>query len=499
MAYHRRKFLKAAAAGAGLGALSAPLRAIQCGPLKVAKPKELLIDVHCHIFNADDLPVRGFANHILWRTTGRGELDVRNWLSQSLDWLGQLSAPGIRTETRVLEAILAEKEGMYDRYCRIEHPHGGILASASNFRLHNALAMMELYPETDLFVPAMVDLGEHLRDRSPVTPRQQIDLMEYIFVITGGRFHGYVSFDPLRQARYDTLRGRNSREAPLSPLIMVKRAILEQGFIGVKLYPPMGFRPIGNHELLDCKKEVHEDHIKLYDGILAELFDWCVSEEVPVITHCNDSNFADVHHSKGSHCNKLGTPGQWAELLKKNPHYRGKLKVDLGHFGRADLHTGTRLKLAEAQELDSPLAKDLANAHQHNKEEAEEFHKALLAYPDSLFADLSNYDTLDSDKLRKGFLEDMKPLMTPEDGLRKQLMYGTDWFMTAQGADPYLRNTRTALPPSMYPDFYGRNAVRFLGLAAGGKPRQRLETFYRKWNLPKPDWMDRVDGVTPAA
>lgn len=492
MTYHRRQFLKAAAAGAGLAALSTPLRAIECGPPVVADHKGLLIDVHCHIFNADDLPVRGFANHVFWHTTGRGELNVGNWFSQALDWLGQLSAPGIRTETRLLEAILAENEAMHERYCRVERPHGGILASATNFRLHNALAMMTLYPETDLFVPAMVDLDEHLRDHSPVTLRQQIDLMEYIFVITGGRFHGYVSFDPLRQARYDTSK-RNSRESPLSPLNMVKRAVLEQGFIGVKLYPPMGFRPFRNPELLGCYQGVDNDHIKLYDEILDELFDWCACREVPVITHCNDSNFADVHHSKGSHCNQLGTPGQWAAFFEKNWHYRGKLKVDLGHFGRADLHTRTRLKLEEARKLDSPLVKSLADKHHHNMEEAGEFHNALRKYPDSLFADLSNYDTLDSGQMRGAFHEDMKPLMAPEGRLAKQLMYGTDWYMTADGADPYLTNLAKALPRERYPDFYGRNAVHFLGLASGQKARQRLEAFYRRWKMPEPDWIKRVD------
>jgi hypothetical protein len=137
-------------------------------------------------------------------TSGRGVLNIGNWLSQMVDWLGQLSAPGIRTETRLLESILTGRVDPYDAYCRVEHPHGGILAQASNYRLHNALAMMALYPETDLFVPAMVDMDAHLGDQALVTPRQQVDLLEYIFVITGGRFHGYAAF--VRCARCGTTK-----------------------------------------------------------------------------------------------------------------------------------------------------------------------------------------------------------------------------------------------------------------------------------------------------
>lgn len=138
--------------------------------------------------------------------------------------------------------------------------------------------MMALYPETDLFVPAMVDMDAHLGDQALVTPRQQVDLMEYIFVITGGRFHGYAAFDPLRQVRYDEKRP-NGRDSPLSPLRIVKRAVMEQGFVGIKLYPPMGFRPIGNAALDGCKGI--NPRAPKYDAVLRELFDWCAAERVP--------------------------------------------------------------------------------------------------------------------------------------------------------------------------------------------------------------------------
>src|SRR6266478_4088139 len=77
----------------------------------------------------------------------------------------------------------------------------------------------------------------------------------------GPRVHGFVGFDPLRQALYDDNRGG----APDGdPMAVVRRAIevnhiavskstkLTGGFIGVKLYPPMGFRATDNKHLPDA-------------------------------------------------------------------------------------------------------------------------------------------------------------------------------------------------------------------------------------------------------
>jgi len=35
---------------------------------------------------------------------------------------------------------------------------------------------------------------------------------------------------------------------PPDPVESVKKAIESQGFVGVKLYPPMGYKPIGNDD-----------------------------------------------------------------------------------------------------------------------------------------------------------------------------------------------------------------------------------------------------------
>lgn len=491
--HERRRLLKLASAiGAGT-LLPGIAAATECSAIAQKESSDLLIDVHCHVFNADDLPVRGFANHIFFHSSGRGELDPRNWVSRTLDWLVQLSAPGIRTETKLLERILTGKEKPFDSYCRVEHPHGGILAQATNYRLHNALALTALYPETDLFVPAMVDMDLHLGDASLVTLRQQVDLMEYIFVATGGRFHGYVAFDPLRQARVDGARpgGHNS---PMSPIRIVQRAVTEQGFIGVKLYPPMGFRPTGNSALQHCGGHGKQERAQ-YDKLLEELFEWCASERVPVLTHCNDSIYADITDPKDSDCFELGTPAQWAALFEgaNAAKYEGKLRIDLGHFGRTDIHSRNRLALLDAEAAGRSDVEKLRKQRDEDLAESKALVAALAAHPESLFADLSNYDSLDDHRLRKAFKKDIGELIQANPHLSRQLMYGTDWFMTPQGGDVYLANMKEALPPPAHRDFYGGNAARFLGLAKGQDTRRRLEAFYRKWGIEAPSWARKID------
>jgi hypothetical protein len=48
-----------------------------------------IVDVHCHTFNGDDLPVRGFVHHLHLRNRVLGSL-----LSRVIDKVVQDTAPG---------------------------------------------------------------------------------------------------------------------------------------------------------------------------------------------------------------------------------------------------------------------------------------------------------------------------------------------------------------------------------------------------------------------
>src|SRR5262245_13527807 len=102
-----------------------------------------------------------------------------------------------------------------------------------------------------LMTPAIVDFSKWLEDEDQLSIEQQVDVMARVACRRDGpRVHGFVGFDPLRQALYDHHQRKGGDKDPMA---VVSRAIevhqilvgnstkTTGGFIGVKLYPPMGF------------------------------------------------------------------------------------------------------------------------------------------------------------------------------------------------------------------------------------------------------------------
>src|SRR5215469_17122948 len=86
--------------------------------------------------------------------------------------------------------------------------------------------------------------------------------------------------------------------SPSSSLQLVKDAVLNHGFIGVKLYPPMGFAPLGNVTLGGTfwnqawiPRPLHRSDMGArLDQALTELYSWCQTNGVPVMAHTSPTN-----------------------------------------------------------------------------------------------------------------------------------------------------------------------------------------------------------------
>ncbi len=96
-----------------------------------------------------------------------------------------------------------------------------------------------------LITPALVDFGFWLDDLATTPITDQINLMGRFAGLYNGRVHALAPFDPWREV----LHGLKAEEAPDGALAEAERAIVEEGAVGVKIYPPMGFRPTGNAEV----------------------------------------------------------------------------------------------------------------------------------------------------------------------------------------------------------------------------------------------------------
>jgi hypothetical protein len=354
-------------------------------------------------------------------------------------------------------------------------------------RYHNALDYLETYSipsrrKIDLLVPSLVDYDWWLaRGRgTEVRLAQQIEVMERISLVLQGRVHGFVSFCPFRELM--TRQGNTAGES----LTLVRTAIEERGFLGVKLYPPMGFAPYGNAPLrvwegkTSLPDVVHDPRFGArLDEAMRSLFTWCVANDVPVMAHTNHSNgpYAEFEDLAGAQ--------YWRQALQAFPG----LRISFGHFGDTD-------------------------TADHDGNEAKPFIRLMSSQPgagERAFADSGFFaDALtQADKLRATLLTLYGT--TSGDLLAERFMYGSDWEMlvTQVDADVYFtrfgtvfdeidkalpgRRVRGVLPSEA---FFGWNAANYLGLTAGAKTRARLDAFYRRHRIPTPDWMTKVDQVT---
>ncbi|MGG5819339.1 amidohydrolase family protein [Falsiroseomonas sp. HW251] len=338
--------------------------------------------------------------------------------------------------------------------------------------------------EVRLFTPAVIDFTMWLTDGpldmhgiSPLP--DQVDVMSEIAAKSDRAYgvHPFVPFCPWRQVR-DADLSPSVRPRGMTPLDIVKYAITRKGFVGVKVYPVLGFLPYGNaaqwsEHYPPQLRAIDPDGTKL-DRALADLYDWCIEEDVPILTHTS------LSQNPTPEAGQRGSPEHWQTVLDFDGGRWKNLRLNLGHLG------GLWHLTAEPTPSTWPgLAIGLL----------------LDRYP-NVYADVADYDAImhrtetDAEKDRRIAELLVALLARPGNPLaRNRLMYGTDWVMLSKslGTRDYyqaMRDTFTrnlALSPSQRREFMGTNAARYLGLSLdrGRKPktRQRLERFYAERGL----------------
>ncbi|HEY1936497.1 MAG TPA: amidohydrolase family protein [Candidatus Angelobacter sp.] len=291
----------------------------------------------------------------------------------------------------------------------------------------------------DLMLASMVDYDWWLaKGRRTSTPlKKQVEVMARISVVSNGRLHGFVPFDPLREVAYwagkppETSLG--DEPMVFSSLELVKDAIENQGCVGVKLYPPMGFAPFQNkfrasefwnREWLPSwmKEQIGStrDNRMLpigqrLDDVLGELYTWCCDNDVPLMAHSNASNGV-IDEFKD-----LVDPKYWKAVLDCWPN----LRISFGHLGGfSDPHN-----VGNANEPPERLI-DLMS-EEPNKPGANAY--ADVAY----FTEVLSSDRTLGNRILAEYkkLSDGKPAILPH-----RLMYGTDWSLLINYGDvqPYL-------------------------------------------------------------
>lgn len=446
-----------------------------------------VVDIHCHTFNADDLPIRGFIYHLKL-----DEIALGAALSNVVDFLLQGAATSYHADMARLDSILGptpafeaakvqtepQSPAQFEREVdqalaalqsskpTVVYQIGEAMAAAqvttgtsgeenlldpvfaarrairwvkmfTRSRLDQAADLVRTFgDEVDLFTPMLVDLGTGLGDLAQTSNREQMVLYEKISRLSmlsalpgvkRAHIHFFVGFDPLRE-----LRSRQVNEIE-KPLDVVKSAILNYGFVGVKVYPQMGWRPSGNKPY----GPIDEAEARALDEIVLELARWCADNDVPITAHGSSSNYADPHYDRAHY----GSPEQWLPVVKECTN----LHLNLGHFGGArkiEPPDGWPWRIARA-----------------------------MAVSDGVFADVGNH-RIDNEEVVTGYFAMLQSMRQTKEtaAVADRLMYGSDWFMSAlhPRADQFLSSYRTAynthFADSKLTDaFMGGNALRFLG------------------------------------
>jgi predicted TIM-barrel fold metal-dependent hydrolase len=360
-----------------------------------------------------------------------------------------------------------------------------------------------------LMTPAIVDFSKWLEDEDQLSIEQQVDVMARVACRRDGpRVHGFVGFDPLRQALYDHHQRKGGDKDPMA---VVRRAIevhqilvgnstkTTGGFIGVKLYPPMGFQAIGNKHLPDDRFNepaylrspdtgLGSQIGSKLDAALAKLYTWCSANNAPIMAHTSHS------FGPNSDYEDRADPTFWANVLK--PDTFPRLRINLAHFG----HFNKAVQYARpVNYVDKCWEWTIGKIVTGSTE----------AYA---YADISSLGEILKTGPSRKIVECMKAFKEHFPNSHERLLYGTDWSMIAQeerfprlfSSKPFPDVMIFFLRAVGYNDtqiegIMFRNAVRFLGLSKGehekfgeNSTRARLEKFYAAHSLAT-DWMSVFD------
>ncbi|MCB1093442.1 MAG: amidohydrolase family protein, partial [Verrucomicrobiae bacterium] len=277
-------------------------------------------------------------------------------------------------------------------------------------------------------------------------------------------------------------------------LKIAQEGVREFGCIGVKMYPPMGFQAWGNEGLPfwipgkpPKKKYLWRASLgKELDARLRKFYEWCLAEDVPILTHSNATVLSRYDYYDRPN------PVHWGRLLEKSgiPGIKN-LRVLMGHFGGfGDEHPDPK---DEKEELENKLI----------RARVAEIARLCLKFP-NIYADLSYHEGILEGATRVRYARQLKALVTgPGDPLKKKLCYGSDWVMLARQPDnEYYRDTMESvisrdvgMSKTETLDVMGHNALRFLGVTSDGQQRERLANFYKSQKMSEPEWFNEAREV----
>jgi len=118
----------------------------------------------------------------------------------------------------------------------------------------------------------------------------------------------------------------------------------------------------------------------------------------------------------------------------------------------------------------------------------------MLEEFDTLYTDVGHHRVI-TKKEQKKFAENYKKIITDFPAVKERLLFGIDWHVIKRvnKFENFKESYFNILQESGFSDsdienFFGGNALKFLGLLPGMQNRTRIESFYTIHNIDHPRW-----------
>lgn len=318
-----------------------------------------------------------------------------------------------------------------------------------------------------LVTPAIVDFSGWLDEEPKSHIVGQVALNDKLQGITPANvlMQQIVAYNPWRQLQFEN----DTEPYGVSPIRLIKDAILNHGAVGVKLYPPMGFLPYMNSArdvesfLERAVNDFGQNVGVLMDEALEKLYTLCAEIDVPILAHANCGN--SVRPEFG----QFARPSYWQEILEYFEH--DELRVCMAHFGGFD---GRNVCGDENSGIDVWEA-DIAAMLQNGTTNV----YCDLSYLTAVLPNHANH--LTSSNLARLLMN----LFENNPSLKDRLLFGSDWHMLSKepGHAEYQQHMRSHLQAAglnsieMQKVFSG-NALDFFGIRPNRPSFQRLSNYY---------------------
>ncbi len=395
------------------------------------RKKQEIVNIHCHLLNSDYVPDSYLSSLIPSDFPFSFSKRILR-LPLLVDFIEKfvLFLP-METDKRTADWIkLISRKMLPDRFTnRKERPE-------SDWSVAEVyLDEMEQAREMKMAVPLLMDLNEKSYNTNPdVDYMIQIDEISKIAGRYPFKLMPFVMFDPRRN----------------DAMGIVTNALENQGFLGVKLYPSMGYDL--DYEFAYNSKETND--------ALMQIYAYCAKNQIPITIHsAAGGNTAETISARKEIRDGYSDPAKWTVILARpqynttigdKPYNNVDLKtliLNLAHFG-GDLH-----EEQDKNDLRCKVIKDLLCDSEAK----------------NIYTDVAcNLLDLTEEKIREKYFSNLESALK-DPSCNRKIMFGTDWMMTRRTykekdfADEYIEffDNNKGLKSSE-DDFFVLNALRFL-------------------------------------